>query len=146
MKKSNLDEMQEQKLLQIEHTCCWLAFWGLLTAIIIQVIIGGSLREIAGEAVVIFLLCGYQSFHTLGSGIWDRNLKPDLKTNLLASLVAGAAMGLISFFRFNGQMTDPSRLFITCLLSGITVFLLCFAVLSVTAVIQKKRRKTLDQE
>ena len=30
MKKSNLDEMQEQELLKIEHNGCWLAFWGLL--------------------------------------------------------------------------------------------------------------------
>ena len=25
--KNNLDEMQEAKLLQIEHNACWLAFW-----------------------------------------------------------------------------------------------------------------------
>ena len=30
MKKNNLDEMQEQELLKIEHNGCWLAFWGLL--------------------------------------------------------------------------------------------------------------------
>ena len=30
MKKSNLDEIQEQELLKIEHNGCWLAFWGLL--------------------------------------------------------------------------------------------------------------------
>ena len=30
--KNNLDEMQEQKLLHIEHNGCWLAFWALLAA------------------------------------------------------------------------------------------------------------------
>ena len=30
MKKSNLDEMQEQELLKVEHNGCWIAFWGLL--------------------------------------------------------------------------------------------------------------------
>ena len=34
-KKSNLDEMQEQELLKVEHNGCWIAFWGLLAAIII---------------------------------------------------------------------------------------------------------------
>lgn len=38
MKKteSQLDEMQEQKLLKIEHTSFWLAFWGLVAAILVQ--------------------------------------------------------------------------------------------------------------
>ena len=34
-KKSNLDEMQEQELLKVEHNGCWIAFWGLLAAIYI---------------------------------------------------------------------------------------------------------------
>ena len=41
MKKteSNLDEMQEQKMLKIEHNGYWLGFCGLLVAILI--ILGG---------------------------------------------------------------------------------------------------------
>lgn len=146
MKKTNLDEMQEQKLLHIEHTCCWLAFWGLLAAMVIQVVIGCSLRDIAGEATVIFLLCGYLGFNTIRSGIWDRRLKPDLKTNLLGSLGAGAFMGLINFFRFKGQITDPDRLTIACIVSSIVVFVCCFTTLSISAAIQKKRREKLDEE
>ena len=34
--KSNLDELQELKLLKIEHNGCWLAFWGLLAVILTQ--------------------------------------------------------------------------------------------------------------
>lgn len=36
MKKNNLDEMQEQELLKIEHNGCWLAFWGLLAVMAVQ--------------------------------------------------------------------------------------------------------------
>ena len=35
-KKSRLDEMQEQKMLQIEHNGCWLAFIGLFAVILVQ--------------------------------------------------------------------------------------------------------------
>ena len=35
-RKNNLDEMQEQELLKIEHNGCWLAFWGLLISMIVQ--------------------------------------------------------------------------------------------------------------
>ena len=34
--RNNLDEMQEQKLKQIEHTGFWLFFWGLFAAIMVQ--------------------------------------------------------------------------------------------------------------
>ena len=37
--KSNLDELQELKLLKIEHNGCWLAFWGLLAVILTQIIL-----------------------------------------------------------------------------------------------------------
>ena len=40
MKKSNLDEMQEQKLLKIEHNGFWFAFFGLFAAIMIQLALG----------------------------------------------------------------------------------------------------------
>ena len=40
MKKSNLDEMQEQALLRIEHTGCCLVFWGLLAAMAVQGVMG----------------------------------------------------------------------------------------------------------
>ena len=51
MKKSNLDERQEQDLLKIEHNACWLAFWGLLAVLVVEFVVCGANRiEIfAGE-------------------------------------------------------------------------------------------------
>ena len=40
--KSNLDERQELKLLKIEHNGCWIAFWGLLIVMAIQMIVGND--------------------------------------------------------------------------------------------------------
>lgn len=146
MKKTNLDEMQEHTLLRIEHSGCWIAFWGLLAAIVIQFAIGWSLREAAGEVILIFILCGYLCISCLQQGIWDRRTKPSLKTNTLASLAASIFMGLFSYFRFHGSITNPNRLFILCFISGCVVFLLSFTALSITGAIQKKRRKKLDTE
>ena len=48
--KSNLDERQELKLLKIEHNGCWIAFWGLLIVMAIQMIVGNdSIKNLAGE-------------------------------------------------------------------------------------------------
>lgn len=53
MKKHNLDEMQELKLLKIEHRACWLAYWGLLVTIILQMLLGNHRFEnLVGEYFV----------------------------------------------------------------------------------------------
>ncbi len=57
--KNDLDEMQEQTLLKIESRGFWLAFYGLTVAILIQLFIGNAPTLIAGESVLLLILCGY---------------------------------------------------------------------------------------
>ena len=59
MKKSNLDEMQEQALLKIEHNGCWLAFWGLLAAMALQMVMRVPGRQMLGEWIVFMALSLY---------------------------------------------------------------------------------------
>lgn len=72
MKHNNLDEMQEQELLKIEHNGCWLAFWGLLLAIIVQAISGKG--DPFGEWILFMLLAVYMGIACMRKGIWDRRL------------------------------------------------------------------------
>ena len=90
MKKSNLDEMQEQELLKVEHNGCWIAFWGLLAAIILQSILFGSkdFRTLAGEWIVFIALSIYLSFACIRRGIWDRRFQMNAKTILILSAAA----------------------------------------------------------
>lgn len=146
MKKSNLDEMQEQALLRIEHTACWLAFWGLLAAMAIQGILGAGIRELAGEWIVFMGLCLYLLVSCLRCGIWDRTLKANRKTNLIVSLIAGAAVGVfdaVLFLRYDMQWPD---LALIAVIPAVITFVLCFAALTVSAAIYKKRREKLDRE
>ena len=101
--KNNLDEMQEQELLKIEHNGCWLAFWLLLISLIVQSIAFGAAQYkiIAGEWIVFIVLALYLAFACLRNGIWDRRLKADPKTNFLISLIAGVVFGLIESGDFN---------------------------------------------
>ena len=63
--KSNLDERQELKLLKIEHNGCWIAFWGLLIVMAIQMIVGNdSIKNLAGEWAV-FMSLAYRNYHKL---------------------------------------------------------------------------------
>ena len=47
--KHSLDEMQDHNLLKIEELGFWLSFWVSFVVIVVQVLAGASLKEIAGE-------------------------------------------------------------------------------------------------
>ncbi|MGN1016712.1 MAG: DUF6773 family protein [Faecousia sp.] len=146
MKKSNLDEMQEQALLKIEHYGCWLAFWGLLAVMAIQALLGVAFSSLLGEWIVFMVLCAYIVVSCLRHGIWDRYLKPNLKTNLLASILAGLAVGVFSMLLFHANETEFLDYLLIGAISTILVFVLCFLALTVFTALYKKRREKLDQE
>lgn len=146
--KSNLDEMQEAKLLQIEHKGCWLAFWGLLAAMIVELFVFGveNMRYFIGEWIVFMVLCIYMTDACLRNGIWDRRLKTDRKTNLTISLIAGAAAGLIfaavSLVRYHsvpGAIASFALLFVF-------VGICCFLALSLTAREYRKKLAQLEND
>ena len=107
MRKSNLDEMQEQALLKIEHNGFWLAFWGLLASMAIQALLGVAFSSLLGELIIFMVLCVYAVVSCLRHGLWDRNLKPNLNTNLLVSIVPGLAVGVFDMLLFRAKETEP---------------------------------------
>lgn len=147
MKKNNLDEMQEQKLLKIEHTGCWIAYWGLVISIIVQGIIGSELTgNIVGELCVLFVLSIYLAVASIRNGIWDRKFKPTLKTNLSLSLLAGSAAGLVRFiisYQTYHKLVGSIATFVFVMLF---TFILCLVMLSLSTLFYKKRKKTLENE
>ena len=144
MKHNNLDEMQEQELLKIEHNGCWLAFWGLLLAIIVQAISGKG--DPFGEWILFMVLAVYLGIACMRKGIWDRRLKMDGKTNLLVSLVAavcaGAFMFAFSYLRFDSL----DGAIASCAIMAVSVFVLCLIALSLAARATKKRQEALNAE
>ena len=146
MKKSNLDEMQEQALLKIEHYGFWLAFWGLLTIMAIQALLGVAFSSLLGEWIIFMVLCVYAVVSCLRHGLWDRNLKPNLKTNLLVSILPGLAVGVFDMLLFRENETEPLDYLLIGAVPAIITFVLCFGVLPVCTALYKKRRQKLDQE
>lgn len=108
--KSNLDELQELKLLKIEHNGCWLAFWGLLAVILTQIAIGNDSRQdLAGEWIVFMCLALYLTVGCIRNGIWDRKLKPNFKNNIMASSIAAVVMGILWFYHFLSELSQTRR-------------------------------------
>lgn len=68
IKRTNkLDEMQEQKMLKIEHNGCWLAFWGLFVSLLVQALIyeRSEWRYVAVSLIagtIIFFLNSYLTY------------------------------------------------------------------------------------
>ena len=145
MKKNNLDEMQEQALLKIEHNGCWLAFWGLLAAMALQMVMRVPGRQMLGEWIVFMALSLYIVIACLRKGIWDRHLKANWKTNLIVSLLAAVAAGILVTLS-NPYLSEPLDYVLVAGLTGGFTFLLCFAALSVCTKLYRNRRNKLDKE
>ena len=143
--ENQLDEMQEQKLLHLEHNMAWLAFWGLLGAILVQLVLKpGDMGGILGEWIVVMALCLYLVAGCFKNGIWDRKLKPEPKTNFLAGLFAGAltggVFGLIAYR--NTGLLSRGLVWFGGVGAGMTV--LCWLLLTITAKLYKKRVSQLE--
>ena len=140
MKKNNLDERQEQVLLKIEHNGCWLAFWGLLAALVVEFFfLNFDAKAVAGEWIVFMVLALYMVFACIRNGIWDRRLMPNFKTNLIVSAIASIAFGIL--MTVGVSLRAPGKLagsLAAGFVSAIPVFVLCLVFLSISAKRVKK--------
>ncbi len=146
--KNNLDEMQEQKLLKIEHNGCWLAFWGLLVSMLVQSFIYAedSMRVLAGEWIVFMALSVYMLVACLRAGVWDRHLKSSPKVNLLCSAAAALVMGVAYFFISLKNYGDMRTAILTGVLMLVFIFVSCFLALLFCSAIYKKRLNKLENQ
>ncbi|MDE6620783.1 MAG: hypothetical protein K2K74_09920 [Lachnospiraceae bacterium] len=146
--KNGLDEMQEQKLLKIEHNGCWLAFWGLLLVTFVQIIFYGEERAdlFLGEWIVFMCLAVYMGAACIRNGIWDRKMKPSLKMNLCTSAVAGCLGGTIRFLAACHRGDNVQR---ALKIGGIVfgnIFVICFLCMSLVLWIYWKRVERLETD
>lgn len=145
--KNRLDEMQEQKLLKIEHTGCWLAFFGLLIAIFVQLFLyGRDFKSIAGEWFVFMSMAWYITISCMRNGIWDRTFAPVPKTNLKVSIIGGIISGILFFilkYHENHMLWGSAAAGIFIFF---TVFAACLAGLTLLAYLYRKRVEKMENE
>ena len=146
-RKNNLDEMQEQKMLKIEHNGFWLLYWGLFAALLIQsVLYRGAFHALAGEFLLLMATSVYVIIAELRAGLWSRNLKPNLKTNMVCSLV-GAALVFVFSVVFYLRMEMPVwMVLLFAAIGAACTFGLTLFLLQISARRYRKRRAQLDHE
>lgn len=141
-KRNNLDEMQKQTLLKIESRGFWVLWVLLLAALIIESLLGFTLREMAAEWFIFMLGCAYSVISDLRAGIWDRHLKANTKTNAAVSVVGGVAVFvwmLIKFAEFGAGIAV-----LIGAIMGVCTGALCFAMLQLSMKAYKKRHAELE--
>lgn len=146
--KNNLDEMQEIKLRGIERNGCWFAFWALLIVMCVQLVFGGTVKQMAGEWIVFMCLALYLGIACMRAGIWDRHIPATPLANLACSLIAGIVVWMLNIFvmMHNGFQDRLAGAAIAAGFVGLFTFVLCFVVLSVCTAWYKKRVKKLEEE
>lgn len=98
MYRTNLDEQQEQKLLRIESRGFWMAYWGIMIVLFINMIFVDNPIAIYSLWALFMLLSIIVGVSCIKEGIWDRRLDMSKKTTALLSLAGAlifAAIGII---------------------------------------------------
>ena len=145
-KKSNLDEQQERRLLEIESRGYWLAFWGLLAALLSQMLIYRDAKPVFGEWIVFIVLSLYLGVSCIRAGIWDRRLDMSRKTCLIASLLAALCVALFMFGFTFLRFHRPVGSLAAAAISGVIAFVGCYIALILAAWATKKRQDELNAE
>lgn len=145
-KKNALDEYQEQTMLKIEHNGCWFAFWGLLAAMMIQMVVFQDAKAAAGEWVVFMCLALYMAAACIKNGIWDRHLTLSTSTCIVTSVAAGVTVAAFSIAMIFVRGGSTSTAALGGLLSGGFTFVLCLIVMFCVAHVMRKKLAKLEEE
>ena len=145
--KSQLDEMQERKLLKIEHNALTLTGVGLLAAIFIQEAIWTTdSRIVMGESAVLLVSSLYVLIACIRNGIWDRSAKqPNMKKNTLISLVVSLIFagfwGIVSYIRYDAWQGSLAAFTVMFL----SMFVLLMAIFVTSSVVYKHHSRKMEQ-
>ena len=137
-----LDERELQEMYRIEHRGLWLMYALLVAAVLVQLLMGAGLAQMAGELVVILVASVAMIAANTVHGIWELRARPSVRGNAATALSAGVAVGLIVALMKGGAVYG--------LAAGAAMAVLCFALLSALMAciqwVRARRERDLDDE
>ena len=142
---NTLDEMQDQKMLKMEEYGYWILFWGLALAVVIQLLLGGSIRQVAGELIVLLLGGIYVLATSMKNGLWTRNAAPTRKGNAVASIIPAAVIGVLNGIKLVQKKSAGTNDILLAAVFTVAAYVFCFIVLEVLRTAYEKRRQKLDE-
>ena len=142
--EGNLDEMQDQKMLKMEESGYWILFWGLALAVVVQLLLGGTIRQVAGELVVLLVGSVYVAAVSLKNGLWTRNATPTRKRNAVTSIIPAAAICVLNVIKLIQKKSVDTNDILIAAAFTVGTYIICFVVLEVLRLLYEKRRSRLD--
>lgn len=144
-----VDEREEMEMLRIEHFVFWFVFWALLAGIFIQILfLKADFRQIAGEWCVFMMMAVCTVIKELKGGHFDYCTRPGWKAYLSYSLLAAAAVMLITVLRWMRAGNDPQsfRLVLLAAVFGSFAGVLTYACLAAAGAFVRYRRRKLEEQ
>ena len=139
-----LDEMQDQKMLKMEEYGYWILFWGLALAVVVQLLLGGSIRQVAGELIVLLVGGAYVLATSLKNGLWTRSATPTRKRNAVTGIIPAAVIGILNVIKLIQKKNIDTNDILIAAAFTVGTYIACFAVLEVLRLLYEKRRSRLD--
>ena len=144
--KNQLDEMQERTMLTIESRGFWLVWSLLLVVLLVEGLLGFTMREMAGTWAVFMISCVYIVAACLCAGLWSRNIKATIGANLVGSLISGAVIGVFTFIKMSAYGAPLSIMLVSAGIAAGITFVLALVVLQLCSAAYKKRHEQLENE
>ena len=121
-----------QELYRVEHFGLWLMYGLLCAAVLLQMLLGAEMRQMAGEIAVLIISSIAMVIANIRHGIWDTDARPSVKGNAVYSAGSGVCV-LVVLAIVSGNI--PAALF-----AGLGAAVLCFAALTISMRYMQKRQ------
>ena len=135
--KTVLDEREMQEMYRIEHRGLWLMYGLLCAAIVLQMLLGAPLVQMAGELIVVMAVSIVMIVSNARHGIWDESARPSVRGNAQTALLAGVAVAAV--------VAAVKRNVLLGLGAGAVMFALCFVLLGMLMAYMRRRQKKQDE-
>jgi len=129
---SVLDEREMMEMYRVEHVGLWAMYMLLCAAVVVQLLLGAPLVQMAGELIVVLLVSIGMIAAYARKGIWDAHSRPSAKGNAVYSAVCGAGVALV-VAAVRGNL-------LWGIAAGAAMFALCFALLGVMMNLLERRQ------
>lgn len=137
-KKTVLDEREMMEMYRIEHYGLWLMYGLLCAAILVQLLMGADLKQMAGEIAVVAVTSVAMIFANARHGIWDQSSWPSVRGNAAYSLATGVLVAAV--------LVAVGRSAPVSLLAGVCGGAACMLLLTCLMQYMKHRQKKTDEE
>ena len=132
------DEREMQEMYRIEHRGLWAMYTLLCASVVIQLLLGAGMAQMAGEMIVIFTVSIGMIVAYARRGIWDADGRPSVGGNALYAAGSGVCVAVV--------LAVVSGNVISALAAGVCAGLICFAALSLLMHYMRRRQEKRDAE